>query len=123
MTKQEQLEIINKYNPMLDDYHVGIREISDIKTFKEAVDEAMNDYKEYGSYSSYPDITNKIIEDSLSTGKIKIYSSYPIIPGVFVTPSKMQANEYAGGEKIYSKLSDIDDIAWINVDEGMYTKI
>ena len=34
--KSSQLEIIQKSNPMRDEYHTGIRSTDDIKTFKEA---------------------------------------------------------------------------------------
>ena len=37
--KQKQLETILTYNPMLDDYHTGIRAVSDIRTFQELYDE------------------------------------------------------------------------------------
>ena len=34
--KQQQLEVINKSNPMTDDYHTGIRSVEDIiRTRKE----------------------------------------------------------------------------------------
>lgn len=48
--KQKQLDIVLKYNPMLDDYHTGIRTIKDIKTWQECFD----DIDEDGGFS-YPD--------------------------------------------------------------------
>ena len=42
--KQTQLDIILKTNPMLDDYHTGIRKVEDIKTLGESVEEAVAFY-------------------------------------------------------------------------------
>ena len=127
LSKQQQLEIIKKTNPMLDDYHTGIRTVDDIKTFKEAYDIAKKEAKDSGwtEYASYPDITNEMIEDSLKTGKITVYSSNDIKNGAFVTPSYEQALEYAGNDssKIRSKKVKLDDVAWINLDEGQYAKV
>ena len=126
-TKQKQLELIKKSNPMLDDYHTGVRTVDDIKTFKEAYDIAKKEASDGGwdEYASYPDITNEMIEDSLKTGKITVYSSNDIKNGAFVTPSYEQALEYAGNDssKIRSKKVKLDDVAWINLDEGQYAKV
>ena len=123
--KQAQLEIVTRENPMLDDYHTGIRTVGDIKTFAEAMEEAQNDAKkyEYDKWSSYPDEDNELLQDALDSGKITIYSSKPIVNGNFVTPSRMQAQDYAGGGKVYEKTVPITDVAWINVDEGQYAKV
>lgn len=127
LSKQQQLEIIKKTNPMLDDYHTGIRTVDDIKTFKEAYDIAKKEAKDGGwtEYASYPDITNEMIEDSLKTGEITVYSSNDIKNGAFVTPSYEQALDYAGGNEnnIKSKKVKVDDVAWINLDEGQYAKV
>ena len=125
--KEQQLGIIQKTNPMLDDYHTGIRTVDDIKTFKEAYDIAKKEAKDGGwtEYASYPDITNEMIEDSLKTGEITVYSSNDIKNGAFVTPSYEQALDYAGGNEnnIKSKKVKVDDVAWINLDEGQYAKV
>ena len=42
------------------------------------------------------------------------------LPGVFVTPSQLEAKSYSGGE-VFEKLVGTDEIAWIDVMEGMYT--
>jgi len=122
--KQRQLEIVTKANPMLDDYHTGIRKLDDIKTFEEAYLEGKENAEEggYDEYASYPDITNDMIEEARKTGKITIYSSKPIKDGVFVTPSMMNAKDYAGNGKVYSKEVPIEDVAWINLEEGQYAK-
>lgn len=125
--KEQQLDLIQKYNPMLDDYHTGIRDVDDIKTFKEAYDIAKKEASDGGwdEYASYPDITNEMIEDSLKTGKITVYSSNDIKNGAFVTPSYEQALEYAGNDssKVKSKKVNVDEVAWINLDEGQYAKV
>ena len=125
--KEKQLDIIQKSDPMLDDYHTGIRTVNDIKTFKEAYDIAKKEASDGGwdEYASYPDITNEMIENSLKTGNITVYSSNDIKNGTFVTPSYEQALEYAGNDssKVKSKKVKVDDVAWINLDEGQYVKI
>ena len=123
--KQAQLDIILKTNPMLDDYHTGIRKVEDIKTLGESVEEARSEAEKYGDdeWSAYPDITNDMLQNALETGEITIYSSKPIKNGVFVTPSYMQASEYAGGGNVYEKTVPLNDVAWINTDEGQYAKV
>lgn len=123
--KEAQLAIINRSNPMRDDYHTGIRSVDDIKTWAEAVSIASDDARDGGweELSSYPDVTNETIRRAQETGKIIVYSSYPIENGNFVTPSRMQARDYAGGGMIYSKEVSVSDVAWINVDEGQLAKI
>lgn len=112
MGKQRQLDFIQKNNPMTDDIHVWIRKLDDIKTFQET----LNDPESL----VYPDFTRKMAEKSIQEWKITIYSSKPLDKNTaqFVTPSKMHAQDYAGNQKIYSKQVDLDDVAWINSDEG-----
>lgn len=123
--KQEQLAIIKRTNPMTDDYHTGIRSVRDIKTWGEAVDEAKRNSREGGweEWSSYPDVSNATIEKAIRTGKVTVYSSYPIADGVFVSPSKMMAQDYAGSGRVYSQEVNINDVAWINTDEGQLARI
>ena len=123
--KQAQMDIILKTNPMLDDYHTGIRKVEDIKTLEESVEEARSEAEKYGyeEWSAYPDITNDMLQNALETGEITIYSSKPIKNGVFVTPSYMQASDYAGGGNVYEKTVPLTDVAWINTDEGQYAKV
>ena len=119
--KVSQFKIIQKYNPMLDDYHVGIRKPSDIKTWEEVLDEDKAD----GESFSWGDFSRKDAETALKRGAIYIYSSYPIKQGVFVSTSKAQAEQYAGGKgnAVYSKKVLLEDVAWINGDEGQYAKL
>lgn len=123
--KSRQLAIINSTNPMLDDYHTGIRSVSDIHTFSEVIETARREGQEGGwnELSSYPDVTNETIENAVKTGEITLYSSYPIENGVFVSPSRMMASDYAGGGRVYSRTVKVSDVAWISTDEGQLATI
>jgi HK97 family phage portal protein len=118
--KVEQYKIIQENNPMNDDYHVGIRKPSDIKTWDEVVSEGSNG----GESFSWGDFTEADAKKALKTGKITIYSSYPISQGTFVSTSKIQAQQYAGGagKKVYSMTIPLSEVAWINGDEGQFAK-
>ena len=102
--KQKQFEIINNTNPMLNSYQVGIRSVNDIKTFDEAIQVTLNEGYTLDDLA-YPDMSEEMINEALRTGKITVYSSKQIKNGNFVTPSFIQAQEYAGGRgnKVYSK--------------------
>lgn len=115
--KRQQYEIIQQTNPMLDDYHTGIRSSEDIKTFNEAI----NDDESF----TWGDFSKEDAQQALKQGKVTVYSSHPIEQGAFVSTSKIQAQEYAGGDesKVYSKEVPLDDVAWINGDEGQYAKL
>lgn len=113
--KEKQLEIIKKYNPMLDDYHRGVRSVEDIKTWKEAI-------KDEESFF-YGDFELEDAKKALREGKIIVYSSKPITQGVFVSTSYRMAKDYAGSGRVYSMEVDIKDVAWLDGDEGQYAKI
>lgn len=114
--KKKQLDIIEKNNKMQDDYHTGIRKIEDIKTLAETLEDS--DWQGYEEFN--PDYTKKMADEALKTGKITVYSSYPIEQGVFVSPSKMEAESYSGNGKVYSKEININDVAWIDPTQGQY---
>lgn len=109
--RNKAVNIINSTNPMLDDYHLGIRTADDVLTLEEAFD---------SEPPTNPDVSNEYIQSCIESGKIRIYSSKRIIPGTFVTPSKMMAKDYAGSSNISNKIVNIDSVAWINCDEGVY---
>lgn len=113
--KEEQLDIINKSNPMHDEYHTGVRNVDDIKTFEEAVSDSDAPFT--------PDYTKEDAESALKAGEITVYSSKPIEDGVFVTPSKIEAKNYAGDGKVFSKMVSIKDVAWIDAIEGQYARL
>lgn len=113
--KEQQLEIVLKENPMTDDYHTGIRTIDDIKTF----DEVINDDESF----VWGDFTQEDAKQALEKGTVTVYSSKPITNGSFVSTSQNQAKDYAGNGKIYSQEVSLEDVAWINGDEGQYAKV
>ena len=120
LTKAQKLEIIKKNNIANDDYHTWIRNENDILDFNDARKYTLDDI---GDVSSYPDVTKDLLDAAEKSGKIKVYSSKPFSLGGFVSPSKMQAMDYAGNGKVYEGIFDIDDIAWINADEGQLVRI
>ena len=70
-----------------------------------------------------PDFTKEDAEMAMKTGKIKVYSSKPIEQGGFISPSRMMAQDYAGSGKVYESEVNINDVAWINSDEGQFAKV
>lgn len=116
--KEAQLELILRENPMQDDYHTGIRSVKDINTAEEAFRQAIED-----GDGTNPDFTPDMMEDSPRSGHVTVYSSGPIKKGSFITPSRMMANDYAGGGKIYSKRVPLKDVAWIDDAEGQYAPV
>lgn len=122
-SKKKQLEIILKENPATDNYHTWIREEKDIKTFEEAIKSNIEEGFDEENPSAYPDVTGEMIKKALEIGTIKVYSSKPIKQGIFVTPSKMQAMDYSGGKQPYESTIRLEDVAWINIDEGQVAKV
>lgn len=112
--KEKQFDVIQKSNAMTDDVHTGIRKPSDIKSATEAFKTTISEDDDY----LYPDFTKADGEKALKTGKIIVYSSKPIESGGFVSPSKMMAQDYAGGGRVYSKEMSVNDVAWIDSNEG-----
>ena len=119
--KEQQNKIIQETNPMLDEYHVGIRNANDIKTWEEVLE--LDDDTE-GQFA-WGDYTREDAEKALKNNKITIYSSNPIKNGTFISTSRIQAEEYAGGygSKVYSKEVPLNEVAWINGDEGQYANV
>lgn len=117
--KQKQLDIIKSNNPVNDDYHTWIRNVEDIKTLEETINDS--DWSGYDEYN--PDLSRQDIENAIDSGKITVYSSYPIKQGIFVSPSKMEAESYSSNGKVYSKEVNINDVAWIDPTQGQYAKV
>jgi hypothetical protein len=118
--KQSQFDIISKANPFdetLGD-HTWIKSVDDVLTFDEALEEGY----EPGENVT-PDYTADMVEKARKTGKVTVYSSHPIENGAFVTPSRMEAKNYAGEGKVYSKEVPVEDVAWIDAYEGQYAKV
>lgn len=113
--KLAQFNLIQQKNPAPNETLTWIRSPKDILTWDEAIAGAEGD-----NAFTWPDYT---LEDALRDQKkhsMTVYSSYPIKGGTFVTPSRQQASDYAGGGRVYSKVIRPDDVAWINGDEGQY---
>lgn len=113
LNKSKQLEIIKKSNPMQDGIHTGIRGINDILTYEEAIADPEERF-------TTPDYTEEDMARIREEGYVTVYSSTPIVNGAFVTPSKMEAQNYAGNGTVYSKLVSVEDVAWIDSIEGQY---
>ena len=119
--KEKQLDIILNSNPAGNDTATWIRDIDDIKTFEETLQDS--DWIDYVDEGFNPDYTGDMVQEALDSGKIKVYSSYPIEQGIFVTPSKMEAESYSGNGKVYSKEVNLEDVAWIDPTQGQYAKV
>lgn len=114
--RQAQFDLLQKTNPMMDDYHTGIRSPEDIRTLKSIVDSYNAD-----NNFTYPDFTLADAQKALASGNIDVYSSKPIEAGAFISPSKMMATDYAGGGEVYTKNIPLRDFAFIESgDEGNY---
>ena len=117
--KDAQFALIQNSNAAHDDYHTWIRSADEIKTLEETL--ADPDWEEYAEYD--PDYTREMAEAAIKSGKITVYSSYKIGDGVFVTPSRMEAESYAADGKVYSKTVNVNDIAWIDPTQGQYAPV
>ena len=115
--KQKQLDIILESNPAPNTYQTWIRSVDDIKTLAETLEDS--DWQEE---TINPDLTRTDIQNAIDSGKIKVYSSYPIENGVFVSPSKMEAESYSGNGQVYEKEVDINNVAWIDPTQGQYAE-
>lgn len=116
--KQKQLDIINETNPAPNTYSTWIRSVDDIKTLAETLEDDEWDYEEFN-----PNLTREDIQNAIESGEITVYSSYPIENGVFVSPSRMEAESCSGNGNVYEKTVDINDVAWIDPTQGQYAKV
>ena len=116
--KAAQFDIIRQSNPFdaeLGD-HTWIKSADDILTYPEAIDN-------FGGVEDVtPDFRAADVQAALDGGEVTVYSSYPIEQGTFVTPSRMEAQSYAGdGAQVYSRRVPLSDVAWIDEVQGQYT--
>lgn len=116
--KTAQFDIIRQSNPFdaeLGD-HTWIKSADDILTYPEAIDN-------FGGVEDVtPDFRAADVQAALDGGEVTVYSSYPIEQGTFVTPSRMEAQNYAGdGAQVYSRRVPLSDVAWIDEVQGQYT--
>ena len=115
--KAAQLATIERNNPFDPELgaHTWIRSAEDILTYREAIDS-------FGGVDDVtPDFRASDVQRALDSGYMTVYSSYPIELGTFVTPSRMEAQNYAGEGRVYSKRVPLDDVAWLDEVQGQYT--
>ncbi len=117
--KQRQLQVIQDSNAAPDPYHTWVRDESDILTFEEALNDP--DWADYDEFD--PSYSTDMARQALSSGEITVYSSYPIETGVFVTPSRMEAESYAGSGQVYERTVPLTDVAWIDPTQGQYAPV
>ncbi len=117
--KASQFEIIEKSNKAPNSYLTWIRSVDDIKTFEET----LSDSDWSGGDDFDPSYSWQMAQEALESGEITVYSSYPIKQGVFVTPSRMEAESYSRQKNVYSKKIKLDEVAWIDPTQGMYANV
>lgn len=117
-----QADLINRYNPANDDYHTWIRNADDIYNFEDTLKPPQYDTDFIGNDFT-PDYTWDMAQDAINNGEMKVYSSYPIEKGTFVTPSETEALSYSGNGKVYSKDVPLKDVAWIEPMQGQYAPL
>lgn len=119
--RQKQWEIIQKTNPKEEGTNsTWVDKPEDAKTFYE-VNHKDSDYPFNENYSDDWTVKDKMNVEA--TGKITVYSSYPIEDGNWVTPSKEEGLSYAGSGKLYSATMDPRDIAWADAGQGQVAHI
>lgn len=119
--RQKQWEIIQKTNPKEEGTNsTWVDKPEDAKTFYE-VNHKDSDYPFNENYSDDWTVRDKMNVEA--TGKITVYSSYPIEDGNWVTPSKEEGLSYAGSGKLYSATMDPRDIAWVDAGQGQVAHI
>lgn len=119
--RQKQWEIIQKTNPKEEGTNsTWVDKPEDAKTFYE-VNHKDSDYPFNENYSDDWTVKDKMNVEA--TGKITVYSSYPIEDGNWVTPSKEERLSYAGSGKLYSATMDPRDIAWVDAGQGQVAHI
>lgn len=115
--KAAQLSAVQQSNPFDPSLgtHTWIRSEGDILTYQETIDN-------FGGVDDVtPDFRAQDVQAALDSGYMTVYSSYPIEQGTFVTPSRMEAQSYAGEGRVYSKQVPISDVAWLDEVQGQYT--
>ena len=115
--KQQQFDMIqaNHRNEAETNY-TWADSVDDILTLQEAFDAEQ--------YDAAPDWKAADIQKALRTGTVTVYSSHQINrPGTFVTPSRMEAQSYAGSGRVYSKTVSVQDVAWLDTIQGQYAPV
>ena len=120
---EAQLEIIQSTNPAPNETLAWVRNIYDIHDFVGGIKWGMdnNGYEKGTDFT--PDYTAEMMQEAMQTGMITVYSSYPIEQGIFVTPSRMEAEGYAGDGVVYEKTVRTSEVAWIDEGQGQYANV
>ena len=121
--KAQQFDIIQKSNPSNGGQQAWIESVDDIKTWQEALEEDLGSLEEARNENLFPDFKASDLQEALDTGYITVYSSGDITDGAWVTPSAMEARDYAGSDNIQAKRVPVDDIAWLDSAQGMYAPV
>lgn len=115
--KEKQLEIILKYHPRPEwSRETWILDLDDIKMFEETLEDESN-------FAITPDFNEADMEKAIKSGKVKVYSIHDIRKGTFVTPSYMEAKNYAGSGRVNSMVVALTDVAWIDSLQGQYAPV
>ena len=111
--KQAQYEALQKAD-VTDEYNTPIASPAEIMTFEEAVNAERSDF---GSTLDY-DLEDA--ENALRNGEITVYGAGAIKPGSFVSPSRISAEAFADGRRIYSMTVPLDAVAWTDAGLGQF---
>jgi hypothetical protein len=98
-----------------------IENADDIYNFEDTLKDS--DWAEYWEQGLNPDYSGDMIKEALKNGEIEVYSSHPIDKGIFVSPSRMEAESYSGTGEVFSKKVPLEEVAWIDPTQGQYAPI
>jgi hypothetical protein len=114
-----QADLINKYNPKPENSSMTwIENADDIYNFEDTLKDS--DWADYIGDDFDPSYSWDMAQEAIKNGQIEVYSSHPIDKGIFVSPSRMEAESYAGTGEVFSKKVPLEDVAWIDPTQGQY---
>jgi hypothetical protein len=117
-----QADLINKYNPKPENSSMTwIENADDIYNFEDTLKDS--DWADYIGDDFDPSYSWDMAQEAIKNGQIEVYSSHPIDKGIFVSPSRMEAESYSGTGKIFSKKVPLEDVAWIDPTQGQYAPV
>lgn len=116
--KQAQLETIRNSEEGKKAGRMGIRNLDEIKTFSEAVDEI-------GGVEAFdrPDapISMSQVQEALDNGEVTVYSVGDLADGKIAYTSELEAVQKANGAEVVATTVPTDSMAWLSVEQGQYT--
>jgi hypothetical protein len=113
--KQKQLQTI-KESKVNTKYSLNIKSEEDIYTLQEII------HKYKGSYQITKDLDIKDLKRAIIHSRIVVYSDTNIENGILVSPSYITTKSLLQGKQLYSKKVKIENIAWIDIDKGIYVQ-